>query len=102
MLKESKPKILPKINKLVDLGYLGMNKIYSNTKIPVKKSKKYCLTQQDKEYNKLLAKMRIVAEHVNRRCKIFRIVKDKYRGKHKNYSKVWNVIAALVNLRYKP
>ena len=44
--------------------------------------------------------MRINAEHVNRRCKIFRIVKDKYRDKHKNYSKVWNVIAALVNLRY--
>jgi|GEM_PF-5463712 len=39
-------------------------------------------------------------EHVNRRCKIFRLVKDVYRGKHKNYSLTWNVVAALVNLRY--
>ncbi|HEO65306.1 MAG TPA: IS5/IS1182 family transposase, partial [Spirochaetes bacterium] len=39
-------------------------------------------------------------EHINRRCKIFRIVKETYRGKHKNYRKTWNVVAALVNLRY--
>ena len=65
MLKNSKAKILPKIIKLVDLGYLGMNKIYSNTDLPIKKSKNYSLTDQDKEYNKTLAQMRIVAEHVN-------------------------------------
>ena len=35
-----------------------------------------------------------------RRCKIFRIVKDVYRGKHKHYSLTWNLVAALVNLRY--
>ena len=35
-----------------------------------------------------------------RRCKIFRIVKDVYRGKHKNYSLTWNLVAALVNLRH--
>ncbi|MCP4404940.1 MAG: hypothetical protein GY801_47520 [bacterium] len=37
---------------------------------------------------------------MNRRCKIFRSVKETYRGKHKNYSKVWTVVAALVNVRY--
>ncbi|MDD2661053.1 MAG: hypothetical protein PHY54_15465 [Methylococcales bacterium] len=43
---------------------------------------------------------RVFIEHINRRCKIFRIVKDVYRGKHKHYSLTWNLVAALVNLRY--
>ncbi|MFZ2449993.1 MAG: hypothetical protein WAW36_05675, partial [Methylovulum miyakonense] len=38
-----------------------------------------------------LSKRRVFIEHVNRRCKIFRIVKDVYRGKHKNYSLTWNL-----------
>ena len=42
----------------------------------------------------------IVVENIIRRCKIFRIAKDVYRGKHKNHGKVWNLIAGLVNLRY--
>lgn len=31
----------------VDLGYLGINKIHSNSKIPKKKSKKHPLTEED-------------------------------------------------------
>jgi hypothetical protein len=50
--------------------------------------------------NRELTKQRISIEHVNRRCKIFRIVKETYRSKHKNYSLNWHVVAALVNLRY--
>jgi hypothetical protein len=100
ILKEDRPAIHSETKKLGDLGYIGIDKLYKNTQTPVKKSKKKPLTEDDKSYNRKLAKVRIGVEHVNRRCKIFKIVKDKYRGKHKNYSKVWNVIAALVNLRY--
>jgi len=58
------------------------------------------LTSEEKQYNRELAQKRIVIEHVNRRCKIFRIAKETYRGKHKKYGKTWNLIAGLVNLRY--
>ena len=85
----------------MDSGYQGVDKIYPNTHIPKKKSKNNPLTKVDKAYNRRLAKRRIAVEHINRKCKIFRIVKETYRGKHKNYSKTWNVITALVNLRYK-
>ena len=37
---------------------------------------------------------------MRRWCKIFRNVKETYRGKHKHYHKVWTVVAALANLRY--
>lgn len=92
--------IHPDIKKLIDLGYIGIDKLYKNTLIPIKKSKYRPLTKEDKAYNRQIARVRIRIEHVIRRCKIFRIAKERYRGKHKNYSKVWNVVVALVNLRY--
>ena len=57
-------------------------------------------SKKQKKENKTLSSLRITVENVNRRCKIFRATKDTYRGKHKNYSKVWNAVAGLVNLRY--
>lgn len=100
MLKQSCPKFHPESIKLADSGYQGMQKIYAHTQIPIKKKKGKTLTPEEKQYNRELAQKRIVIEHVNRRCKIFRIVKETYRGKHKNYGKIWNIIAGLVNLRY--
>ena len=100
ILKKSKIRIHQEIKKLADSGYQGIQKIYGNTEIPIKKKKNKQLTVEQKKHNKELSKKRILIENVIRRCKIFRIVKEKYRGKHKNYGKVWNIIAALVNLRY--
>jgi len=100
ILKESRLPIHPDIQKIADAGYQGIQQIYQNSQIPIKKTKKKALSVEDKKYNRELAKVRILIEHVNRRCKIFRIVKETYRGKHKNYGKTWNIVAALVNLRY--
>jgi len=100
ILKESHLPIHRDIEKLGDLGYQGIQKVYQNSQTPIKKTKKKPLTHAEKKYNRELAKKRIRIEHVNRRCKIFRITKETYRGKHKNYGKTWNVVAALVNLRY--
>ena len=100
LLKESKLRIHPDIKKCADAGYQGLDKLYQNSQTPRKNSKKSPLTKEDDLDNRELAKLRIFIEHVNRRCKIFRIAKEGYRGKHKNYGETWNVIAALVNLRY--
>ncbi|MBF0238257.1 MAG: transposase [SAR324 cluster bacterium] len=100
VLKESNFAIASQIQKRVDSGYQGMQKLYQNTHIPYKKPKGGELTPEQKQYNRQLAKERIYIEHVNRRCKIFRIVKETYRGKHKNFGKTWNLIAGIVNLRY--
>lgn len=89
------------IKKLLDSGYQGVHKIYANTETPIKKTKKKKkLTKEEKKHNRSLAKVRVKVEHVIRRCKIFRITKETYRGKHKNYGKTWNIVAGLVNLRY--
>ena len=102
IFKQSQLFIPQDVQALADLGYVGICNIHQNSIHPIKSSKKKPLNKENKKFNRALAKQRIPIEHVNRRCKIFRIVKEVYRGKHKNYGKVWHVIAAIVNLRYSP
>jgi hypothetical protein len=85
---------------LADSGYQGLHKHHQNSTLPIKKKKGQLLSAEDKAYNKALSKQRVFIEHINRRCKIFKLVKDVYRGKHKNYSLTWHLVAALVNLHY--
>lgn len=85
---------------LADSGYQGIEAYHKQSSIPIKKKKGQRLTVEEKAYNKALSKQRILIENVNRRCKIFKITKDVYRGKHKHYSLTWNLVAALVNARY--
>jgi len=100
VFKSSRLLLHPDAVLLADLGYQGMHKHHPNSTLPIKMKKGQLLSAEDKAHNKALSKQRIFIEHVNRRCKIFKIVKDIYRGKHKNYSLTWNLVAALVNLRY--
>ena len=99
IFKESKI-VIPKSTLLrADLGYKGIDKLHNNVLIPHKNSKNKPLTDEQKNHNRTLSKTRVVIEHLNRECKIFRIVKDVFRGKHRNYGKNWNCIVALVNLK---
>ncbi|MFK5970380.1 MAG: hypothetical protein QM487_09710, partial [Candidatus Marithrix sp.] len=56
-------------------------------------------TAKTKAHNQALSKRRILIENINPTCKIFRCVKYVYRAKHKNYSLIWLLMAAIVNLR---
>ncbi len=100
MFKDSKVHIPSDIEILCDSGYQGIKDIHANSRTPIKKPKGKQLTRKEKLYNHLISKKRIVVENIIRRCKVFRITKDVYRGKRKNHGKVWNLIAGLVNLRY--
>ena len=98
VFKDSRLLLHPNALLLEDSGYQGLHKHHQNSTLPVKKKKGQPLSAEEKADIKALS--RVFIEHVNRRCKIFRIVKDIYRGKHKHYSLTWNLVAALVNLRY--
>jgi len=101
VFKNGRLLLRPDAQLLADSGYQGMHKHHQNSTLPVKKEKGQSLSAEDKAHNKTLSKQRVFIEHINRRCKIFRIVKDVYRSKHKNYWLTWNLVAALVNLRYR-
>lgn len=82
---------------LVDSGYQGIQKLIENVLLPKKKSKHNPLTKQDKHYNKLLSKARILVENVIGKLKRFRIIADKYRNRRKRFQLRFNLIAAIHN-----
>jgi IS5 family transposase len=89
----------PKTALYADLGFKGIDKLHEKSVLPLKSSKKHPLTKEQKEHNREQASIRMPVEHVNRQCKVFRIVKDTYRGKHRNYGLNWNLVAAINNLK---
>jgi IS5 family transposase len=88
------------VEKYADAGYQGVEKRVANAFTPIKKPQHRELTKQERAYNRALARLRIRIEHVNRRCKIFRVTKEVSRGKHRHIHKTWTVVSALVNYRY--
>jgi hypothetical protein len=63
-----------------DLGYLGIQEYHSNSFIPIKSSKKHQLSEEEKAYNKQLARRRVVIEHINGKIKAFKCMSYPYRG----------------------
>ena len=83
---------------LADTGYLGIDKLHTNSQIPAKKSKLHPLTSEQKAANRELARQRIFCEHVIGRLKVFHILSDRYRNRRKRFGLRFNLIAAIYNL----
>ena len=94
----------------VDLGYLGIKKDYEgDIQIPHKKPRKSKnnpnpkLTDQQKEENTALSKIRIFVENAIAGIKRYNILVQKYRNKRKNFEDdVIAIAAGLWNLRIQP
>lgn len=82
---------------LADKGYQGIAKLHPNSCTPTKKSRGANLPTTERQHNRLLASLRVVAEHVNRRLKIFRILAERYRNRRKRFGLRFNLIAGLLN-----
>jgi hypothetical protein len=100
LFKQSGVHLASGLEKYADSGYQGLDKYVANAFTPIKKPKHRELTPDERAYNRALSALRIRIEHVNRRCKIFRVTKEIYRGKHRHIQKTWTVVSALVNYRY--
>ena len=81
----------------VDLGYIGINGIHKNSKVPNKKSKNHKLTEEEKEYNKELAKNRIFIEHTNGWIKRFKILSTRFRNNLKYFTKFAVLLCGFYN-----
>ena len=84
---------------LVDLGFLGIKKLYGGEiKIPNKKPKKKELTKSQKEINKSISQVRIKVEHSIGGLKRYRILSDRLRIKSMvRYNQISGICAALWN-----
>jgi hypothetical protein len=82
---------------IVDKGYIGIEKIHSNTLIPKKSTKHHKLTKEDKKQNKNISKKRILVENVIGCLKRFRILECRYRNKRRRFSLRFNLITGIYN-----
>jgi IS5 family transposase len=82
---------------LADSGYQGIQNFFPNSEIPNKKSKKNPLNKTEKKNNRQISKNRIFIEHVNSKIKIFRIMSERYRNRHKRFGLRANLICGLYN-----
>ena len=101
LFKDSKVHINPTIQVLTDTGYLGLDKIHSNTFMPKKKSKKNPLTMLDKINNREISKNRVLNENVIAMIKRFKIVADRYRNRRKRFGLRFNLISGIYNFELK-
>src|SRR6185437_16106577 len=84
-----------------DLGYLGVEKDFTEQRssLQYKKKRNNELSAEEKDYNKLHSKKRIVIEHTIYRLKKYRIQSDIFRNKLKKYDGISDIVAGLINYR---
>lgn len=84
----------------LDLGYWGMDRLHENVRLPKKSSKYQALTKTEKNYNKRLARSRVLVEHVIRRVKVFRMMSGVYRNRRKRYDLRMQLFCGIYNFEY--
>ena len=82
---------------IADKGYIGIDKIHSNSLVPKKSTKKHKLTKEDRKHNSIISRRRIYIEHVNSHIKRFRIVSTRYRNKRRKFALRFSLICAIYN-----
>lgn len=97
LFKSSGVKFGELLKVIADKGYQGITKIHQLSETPIKKPKGKKLTKEQKKYNRELNRLRITVEHVNRRLKIFKILSDRYRNRHRRFGLRSNLIAGIYN-----
>ncbi len=101
--KNNHPVTPKQVVNVVDLGYLGVEKDLPEqlSALPFKKKKNQPeIFGEEKEYNKIHSKKRIVIEHTTIcRLKKYRIMSDIFRNKLRKYNKVSDIVTGLINYK---
>jgi hypothetical protein len=97
LFKNSRLPLLSSQLCLADKGYQGLAKLHANCCTPTKKPRDTQLPEVERQHNSNLARLRVIAEHVNRRLKIFRILSEPYRNRRKRLGLRFNLISGLLN-----
>jgi hypothetical protein len=100
--KNHHPATPKQVVSVFDLGYLGIEKNFPRqlSALPYKKQgNQQELSAEEKEYNVVHSKKRIVIEHTICRLKKYRIQSEIFRNKLRKYDKVSDIVSGLVNYR---
>ena len=102
LYKNNHPVTPKQVVNVLDLGYFGVETDFPEqlSALPYKKKRNQQeLSQEEKEYNKIHSKKRIVIEHTICRLKKYRILNDVFRNRLRKYNRISNIVAGLVNYR---
>jgi len=85
----------------MDKGYDGITADYPDKKLylPFKARRNHPLTEEQKAYNRFLAKYRIVVEHTMAQLNKFQILVQRFRHQLTKHSGIFRIVASLVNRR---
>ncbi len=101
--KNNHPLTPKQVVNVLDLGYLGVETDFPEqlSALPYKKKRNQQeLSAEEKEYNKIHSKKRIVIEHTICRLKKYRIMNnDVFRNRLRKYNRISDIVAGLVNYR---
>ena len=88
---------------MVDKGYVGLQKEHPHHRLyqPYKATRGHPLTEEQKAYNRHLARYRIVVEHTNAQLNQFQVLAQVYRHAREGHSLVFRAIAYLVDRRIR-
>ena len=100
--KRNHPVTPKQVVNVIDLGYLGgIEKDYPEqlSSIPQIKKRSLDLSAEERYYNKIHSKKRIVIEHAICRLKKYRILADVFRNRLNKHNKISDIVSGLVNYR---
>lgn len=98
LFRRSKVRLPVETALIGDAGYQGLWKDHPHAITPHKATKTAPLTDEMRQDNRVLAHTRQCVEHVIRRLKIFRVLKEVYRHRRRRFALRLHLIAALCNL----
>lgn len=97
LFQQSKIHLLKNLLLIADKGYQGIDQLHSFSFIPFKKPHKKELTSEKKKWNRMISKIRIFIEHVNRLIKRFKMFKYRYRNKQRKHFFRFSLVCGLYN-----
>lgn len=88
---------------MMDKGYDGITTDHPDKKLylPFKARRHHPLTQEQKDYNRFLAKQRIVVEHTMAQLNKFQILAQRFRHQLTKHSVIFRIVCGLVNRRIR-
>lgn len=86
---------------MVDKGYAGIQKDYPDVRVyqPYKARRNHPLTDEQKAYNRFLARYRIVVEHTIAQLNRFQVLVQVFRHQRDGHSRIVRIVAGLANRR---
>jgi hypothetical protein len=86
---------------MMDKGYDGITQDYPDKKLylPFKARRNHPLTEEQKAYNRFLAKYRIVVEHTMAQLNQFQVLVQRFRHQLSKHSSIFRIVCGLVNQR---